>query len=57
VDNIQQGLTAVYYRIPDSAQAPERSVERKIKIISQAIEVYRIEELKENINPTTPLDV
>jgi hypothetical protein len=59
VDKLEQGLTMVYDRIPDNVQAPERSAEEKIKIISQTIEGYRqeIEELKENINPMTPLEV
>jgi hypothetical protein len=49
----------VYNHIPDSTQAPERSAEEKIKIISQTIEGYRqeIEELKEKLNPTTPPEV
>jgi FtsZ-binding cell division protein ZapB len=40
-------------------QAPERSAEEKIKIISQTIEGYRqeIEELKEKLNPMTPPEV
>jgi predicted nucleic acid-binding Zn-ribbon protein len=52
-------MTRVYDRIPDNAQAPKRSAEEKIKIISQTIEGYRqkIEDIKENINPMTPLEV
>jgi hypothetical protein len=40
-------------------QAPERSAEEKIKMISQTIDGYKqeIEELKENLNPMTPLEV
>jgi hypothetical protein len=46
----------VYNHILNSAQAPWRSAEEKIKIISQTIEGYRqkIEEIKEKLNPTTP---
>jgi hypothetical protein len=49
----------VYDRIPDNAQAPERSVEEKINMISQTIDRYKqeIEELKERLNPTNPLEV
>jgi predicted nucleic acid-binding Zn-ribbon protein len=38
-------------------QAPERSAEEKINMISQTIDRYKqeIEELKERLNPTTPL--
>jgi predicted nucleic acid-binding Zn-ribbon protein len=49
----------VYNRILENAQALERSEMEKIKIISQTIEGYmqEIEELKENLNPTTPSEV
>jgi hypothetical protein len=40
VDNIEQGLTKVQYRIPDNAQAPERRKEEKIHIISKTIDGY-----------------
>lgn len=58
VDKLEQGLTTIYDRILDIVQAPERSAEEKINI-SQKIEEYRqeIEELKENLNPTTPPEV
>jgi predicted nucleic acid-binding Zn-ribbon protein len=58
-DKLEQGLTMVYDRIPDNVQAPERSAEEKINMISQTIDRYKqeIEELKERLNPTTPPEV
>jgi predicted nucleic acid-binding Zn-ribbon protein len=58
-NKIEQGLTTVYDHIPESVQSPERSAEEKIKIILQTVQGYRkeIEDLKQNINPTTPLEV
>jgi FtsZ-binding cell division protein ZapB len=45
--------------ILDNTQVLERSVEKKIRMISQTIDTYKkeIEELKERINPTTPPEV
>jgi hypothetical protein len=47
-DKLDQGITMVYDRIPNNMQAPNRSAEEKIKVISQTIEGYRqeIEEIK-----------
>jgi DNA repair exonuclease SbcCD ATPase subunit len=58
-DKLEQGLTMVYNRIPDNVQAPERSAEEKINLISQTIDQYKqeIEELKERLNPMTPPEV
>jgi hypothetical protein len=52
-------VTTVYNHIPDNAQAENTSAEEKLKLISQTIEHYRqdIEELKENMTPTTPPEV
>jgi hypothetical protein len=41
IDKLEQGITVVYNHIPDSAQAPDRSVDEKIKIIALTIEGYR----------------
>jgi predicted nucleic acid-binding Zn-ribbon protein len=40
-------------------QAPEKSAEEKINLISQTIDQYKqeIEELKERLNPMTPPEV
>jgi predicted RNase H-like nuclease (RuvC/YqgF family) len=59
VDNLEQGLTKVQYRIPYNAQAPERRKEENVQIISKTIDGYKkeIEELKQKINPTNPLEV
>jgi predicted nucleic acid-binding Zn-ribbon protein len=59
VDKLEQWITVVYDHILDSTQAPNRSAEEKIKIISQTIEGYRqeIEEIKEKLNHTTPPEV
>jgi hypothetical protein len=56
---LEQGLTTMYNRIPNNAQAAERSAEEKINLIAQTIDQYRqeIEELKEKLNPTTPPEV
>jgi predicted nucleic acid-binding Zn-ribbon protein len=58
-DRLEQGLTTTYNRIPNNAQATERSAEEKINLIAQTIDQYRqeIEELKERLNPTTPPEV
>jgi chromosome segregation ATPase len=59
IDKLEHRLTKTYNRIPDNAQAPERSIEEKINLISQTIDQYKqeIEELKERLNPMTPLEV
>jgi predicted nucleic acid-binding Zn-ribbon protein len=56
---LDQGFTMVYNRIQNSVKVAKRSVEEKINLIAQTINQYRqgIEELKERINPTTPLEV
>jgi FtsZ-binding cell division protein ZapB len=48
-----------YNNIPNNAQATKRSAEEKINLIAQTINKYKheIEELKENLNSTTPPDV
>jgi predicted nucleic acid-binding Zn-ribbon protein len=58
-NKLEQGLTMTYNRIPDNAQALERSVEERINLISQTIAQIKkdIEELKERINPMTPPEV
>jgi predicted nucleic acid-binding Zn-ribbon protein len=55
-NKLEQGLTMIYNRIPDSAQLLDRSADEKINIILQMIEGYmqEIEELKEKLNPMTP---
>jgi hypothetical protein len=47
-DKLEKGIIVVYDCIPYSAQAPDRSAQENIKIISQTIERYRqeIEEIK-----------
>jgi hypothetical protein len=40
VDKLDHGLRMVYDGIPDNAQAPERSAEEKIQIISETIDGY-----------------
>jgi len=49
----------VHDRISDNTQAPERSAEENIKIISQIIDGYKQEimELKKIPNPMNPLVV
>jgi len=56
---MEQGLTVVYNRIPDNVQAKKKSAEEKLNLIAQTINKYRkeIEEIKEKLNPTTPLKV
>jgi predicted nucleic acid-binding Zn-ribbon protein len=56
---MEQGLTVVYNRIPDNVQAEKKSAEEKLNLIAQTINKYRkeIEEIKEKLNPTTPLKV
>jgi predicted nucleic acid-binding Zn-ribbon protein len=54
---LEQKLKEVFTKIPDNAQAAMSSVEEHIQIIMQMLEDYKkeIEELKENLTPTTPL--
>jgi predicted nucleic acid-binding Zn-ribbon protein len=49
----------IYDDIPDNVQVLERSAEDNINMIAQTIEKYKqeIKELKERLNPMTPLEV
>jgi cob(I)alamin adenosyltransferase len=58
-DKLEHDITMVHDRISDNTQAPERSAEENIKIISQIIDGYKqeIKELKKIPNPMNPLVV
>jgi FtsZ-binding cell division protein ZapB len=57
-DRMKHGLKVAYNFIPDNAQTSEKSVEEKINLIVQTINQYKqdIDELKERLNPMTPLE-
>jgi predicted nucleic acid-binding Zn-ribbon protein len=59
VDKLEQKLKEFFTNIPNSAQEALSSAEEQIQVIVQTLEEYRqeIEDLKENINPTTLLEV
>jgi len=56
---MEWGLTTMYNNIPDSVQEQNISVEKKLNLIAQTVNLYRkeIEEIKEKENPTTPPEV
>jgi predicted nucleic acid-binding Zn-ribbon protein len=55
-DNLEWKLKEVFTRIPDNMQETMNNAEEQIQIIAQTLEDYKkdIEELKENLTPTTP---
>jgi DNA repair exonuclease SbcCD ATPase subunit len=58
-DKLEQKLKEVFTRIPDNAQEATSNAEEHIQIIVQMLEDYKkeIEDLKENLTPTTPPEV
>jgi hypothetical protein len=56
---LEQKLKEVFTKILDNTQAAMSSVEEQIQIITHTLEDYKkdIEELKENLRPSTPPEV
>jgi len=59
LDKFEKKMKEVFTKIPKSVQEAMRSGEEQIQIIVQILEDYKkeIEDLNENLTPTTPLEV